>query len=190
MGDTYRTQGTVEPKSALEQRLAAAQAKRAAAEAAITDADREEQALRDKIAAEESAAQAAADAKRALDAERYLDAARAELGDSIALKIVMVRSFSDVFIVRRNGQAHARWTSRLADANRSGKKIDSNAIALDYAMATIVSWNGASLGGDVGNDTAPALRLFLQQNPGIVSPLTDAAAELNGIFAEERKSGG
>ena len=190
MGDTYRTPGSVEPKSALELRLAAAQAKRAAAEAAITDADREEQILRDKIAAEEAAAQAAADAKRALDAERYLDAARAELGDSIALKIVMVRSFSDVFIVRRNGQAHARWTSRLADANRSGKKIDSNAIALDYAMATIVSWNGASLGGDVGNDTAPALRLFLQQNPGIVSPLTDAAAELNGIFAEERKSGG
>lgn len=172
----------------LQQRLAAAQAKRAAAEAAITDDDRAEQELRDKIAAEESAALAAADAKRALDAERYLDATRAEFGDAAALKIVSVKSFPDTFIVKRNGQAHARWHTRLTDGSRNGKKIDSIALGLDYALAAVVSWNGRSLGGEVGNDVGPALRLFLQANPGVITPITDAAGELNGIFAEERKS--
>jgi hypothetical protein len=177
----------------LTERLAAAKARLAAAKAALTEKDREDLTRREELAKLEAEAESEELSRRQLDLARRLDAARDKLGPNAALKTVAVKGYNDTFIVQRNGKAHAAWTEAMSraqsqEALQPNKKIDRGAINRNYAVAVVYDWNGCTdfdaLGSTSGND----LIRFLTDNPGIVTPLTDAAVELVGALADERKS--
>jgi hypothetical protein len=170
----------------LQEKLAAAKTQLAAAQATLTDADKEEQAARAELEAIEAEMQAVAKAKRDLDLARRLDTAQETLGPTAVLKAVAIQCYPDTFILRRNGKAHAEWSEKVALAQAGNKKIDQAMAARQYAVACIYDWNGetSSLDGAKGVE----LSKFLQANPGVVTPLVNAAAELAGVFAEESKS--
>jgi hypothetical protein len=167
-----------------QEKLTQAKAKLEEAQASLSDANRAEQAARAELEAIEAETQALAREKRDLDLARRLDASQETLGEKAVLRAVAIQNYPDTFIVRRNGKAHADWTDRVSAAN-SGKKIDLQQAARQYAAMCVCDWNGeTNLDGAKGTE----LLRFLQENPGIVTPLTNAAAELSGVFAEDTKS--
>ncbi len=175
----------------LDEQLAQAKAARAAAEAAFTEADAAEESKRALLADERKAESEAATRKRDLDLARRLESAIGE-GDPREFRAVIIEGFADTFIIRRNGTAHAKWERALESAasnDRNKKKADKEAASRAYAIASVVDWNGdtdfqVGLKRNLGDD----LDKFLTVNPGIVTPLNNAAGRVNGVFAEERKS--
>ncbi len=156
------------------------------AKAALTDADRAEIAQREELATLQREREKQEFIKREVELERRLDEARETLGVDVKVKGVMVREFSDTFIVKRNGKAHATWSDAIAKAAQN-KSIDRATIHRNYAVAVVHDWSGLHDFDDNAESTNK-LRAYLTANPGLVIPITDAAAELAGIFAEERKS--
>ncbi len=175
----------------LAEQLAAAQADRAAKEAAFTEADAAEEATRAQIATERKAAEDAAVRARDLDISRRLDAAIGE-GDPRECKAVIIRGFADTFIIRRNGKAHAKWERAIENAasnDRNKKRADKDTASRAYAIESVIDWNGQTdFDASVTRDLGAQLDKFLIANPGIVTPLNNASGEVNGIFTEERKS--
>lgn len=175
----------------LAEQLAAAKANRAALEAAFTPADVEEETLRAQLASERKAADEAATRKRDLDIQRRLERAVGD-GDADEFKAVVIRGWPDTFILRRNGNAHAKWERALQSAASTdrNKKVDKTASDRTYAVASVIDWNGETdFDATVkANGLTERLTAFLTANPGIVTPLNNNAGELNGVFTEERKS--
>lgn len=173
----------------LTKKLAEAKMRLDEAKAAITEDDREEIAQRAELAQIEEERRDAERLRRDLDLERRLSKARDTLGD-VKMKAVTVKEFPDTFIVVRKGKAHAAWTESMSNAAHSklqGQKIDRGAINRKYATEVVYDWNGTT-DFDANPESTRQLVKFLIENPGVVTPLTDAAAELSGVFAEERKS--
>jgi hypothetical protein len=110
----------------------------------------------------------------------------------VKIEAVAVQDWPDTFIVMRNGKAHGAWTHAMtnaAQAAANGKKdVDRASINRKYAVQVIYDWNGYT-DFEQNTERSKALNDFLTKNPGIVVPITDAAAKLAGVFAEERKSG-
>jgi 23S rRNA G2069 N7-methylase RlmK/C1962 C5-methylase RlmI len=171
--------------SKIDEKLAQAKARLEAAKAALTDDDRAEISGRDEIAKIEAEAKAEEIRKRDLDLDRRLDAARAELGEKAGLEAVAIESFPDTFIVQRNSKAHAKWADDIAKASQSGKG-DRAAINRAYAVSGIYDWNGVIGGED--SEFTHKLAKYLTENPGMVTPITNALANLAGVFASDRKS--
>ncbi|SRR6266404_869447 len=174
-------------KELLDARLATAKARLAAAKSAFTDEDREARALRTEIAQREAEAEEAEREKLAEDLEVRLELARAE-NPGKTFRAVMMKTFPDTFIVFRNGKAHAAWTdaiTRAVQASAQGKNIDRAPINREYALRCTFDWNGQQ-DFDTNTDLSDRLRKYLDVNPGLLTPLTDAAGELAGVFADER----
>src|SRR4051812_31063192 len=126
----------------LTAKLVAAQARKAKAEASISDDDRAEIAARDELARLDGESREAERTARDLDLSRRLDAARELLGDGVALIAVSPKEFDDTFIVRRDGKAHAKWNKALAEIASGNRKIDQAEEARKYAVACVFDWNG------------------------------------------------
>jgi hypothetical protein len=167
-------------------RLEAAKVARDAAKAAITDDDREEIDARAELAAIEAEKREAEKAKREVDLARRFDVARDELGESALIAPVSIDGRDDTFVIQADPKAHAKWERELTEAGQN-KKLDKTEVGRNYAVAVVIDWNGVtdfsatSLNGH-------ALIEYLKKNPGMVTPLVNAAARLAGFFAEERKS--
>ncbi len=170
----------------LKARLAEEKALLEKAKAALTEDDRAEIALREEIALVQMQREQEELAKLEIDLERRLDVARQSLGDSLKVAGVIARGYSDSFVVMRNGKAHATWTQSMAKAQQN-KNADRDDINRKYAMAVVYDWNGI-IDFDSNAVSTHKLRAYLTENPGLITPITNAAAELAGVFAEERKS--
>jgi hypothetical protein len=173
----------------LKEQLAAAEAELAKAQSILSPDDIDEIVQREKLA--ELRQQTAAEKERArnLDVDRRLDKARAELGD-VAVEAVVIDGFPDTFIVQRDGKAHGRWERRQREARtkmaQQNVTIDTAQFDRTYALETIYDWNGEVGGADP--EFTEKLSRYLTANPGLVTPITNTAAKLAGVFAQERKS--
>ncbi len=177
----------------------AAKAALDAAKAALTDDDKSEIAVREEIASLEEERQTVEQTKRDVDLARRLDAAQESLGESAKMRSVSPKEFDDTFIVVRNGKAYSDFRAGL-QAIGQGKKLSQSELERKYAVACIYDWNGhtdfseiltapdkANVKG-VSNTMGAELYKYLTENPGVVTPILDAVAELAGVFARERKS--
>jgi hypothetical protein len=175
----------------LKAKLDEAKQKLAEVKARLTEADQEEISAFKELADLDAEREAEERKQRNLDLDRRVLAAQEALGPNVKIEPVSVQDWSDTFIVRRNGKAHAQWTQAMtnaAAAAANGKKdVDRASINRRYAIQVIYDWNGYT---DFENtERSKALNDFLTENPGLLVPITDAAARLAGVFAEERKSG-
>lgn len=176
----------------LKTKIEAAKQKLAEAKARLTEEDQADIEAFKELASLEAEREAEERKQRNLDLDRRVIAAQEALGADVKIEPVAVQEWPDTFIVMRNGKAHAAWTqatTNAATAAANGKKdIDRASINRKYAIQVVYDWNGYT---DFATNTerSKALNDFLIENPGIVVPITNAAAMLAGVFAEERKSG-
>jgi hypothetical protein len=166
-------------RKAAEERLAAAQAK-------LSADDRAEIEERDQISKLTEDAKIEEEKARQLDLQRRLDAAEAALGSSVRLTTVAIEGMLDSFIVQCEPHAHTKWENDLSRMASSGKG-ERSAIHRAYAQAVVYDWNG-SVRNDTDSEFTTKLVKFLSENPGVVTPLTDAAIRLAGAVASEHKS--
>lgn len=173
----------------LQARIDAAKQKLAEVKARLTEEDQAEIAALKELADIKAECEQEELKQRNLDLDRRVLAAQEALGPDAKIEGLAVQEFSDTFIVKRNGRAHAQWTRAMTNAAATGKKdVDREAINRKYAIQVIYDWNGHT-DFDGNTERTKALNDFLVENPGIVSPITDVAGKLAGVFAEERKSG-
>ena len=168
------------------ERIAAAKARKDAAENAITEADKQEIADRGELARLDAETKAAERLRRDLDLDRRLDVAREKLGSSIKLGTLAFDDYPDTFIVQHHAKAHAKWEKDVGDS-ASNKKIDVAEVQRSYAVTAVYDWNGTT---DFGPSTVNghALIQHFKATPGMVTPIVNLASKLAGRFAEERKS--
>lgn len=165
-------------------RLAAKRAELEEVKASISAEEREEI---DGRAEEEELEEKIRDAlreKRELSLDRRVEAMKEALGPDSHIEGLAIQDRDDTFVVAHDGKAHATFVRRL---NSNGKKIDPVAIYLDYAIAVIADWNGIT-DFDATSTNGPALRRFLERNPGIATSVTNVGTRLAGAHAEARKS--
>ncbi len=173
----------------LEARLAAAKARYDAA--APSEEEKAARDLRRKIAQLEADAESAERERLVDDLDARVDAARIADPKGRFLGI-MSKTFADTFIIQRNGQAHASWTAAtsafLVD-KAQGKRTaaDSVQIDRDYVLGCVYDWNGRTE-FDTDPELSGKLRAYLIENPGLITPIKNAAGELAGAFVEERAS--
>lgn len=170
----------------LKQKLARAEAAREEAVSAITDEEREEIELRNAIARADEERKAAELARRELELDRWEEEARALHGPDAKIATIMIDGYDDSFVVKHSSKDFKKWEQGV---NKSfvDKKFDRDKNARDYAVASVICWNGAtdfSLSSQSGGE----LVAHLTRNPGIVTSITSAAAKLAGAFTEARKS--
>jgi hypothetical protein len=176
----------------LKSKIEEAKAKLAQAKAEITEEDQADIEAFKELADLEADRETAERTKRNLDLDRRMLAAREALGIEAKIQAVAVQEWPDTFIVMCNGKAHAAWTKATTNAATAvangAKDVDRAGINRKYAIQVIYDWNGYT---DFGANTerSKSLNDFLTENPGLVVPITNAAAALAGVFAEERKSG-
>jgi hypothetical protein len=173
----------------LQDRIAAA--RQALDAAALSDVDSSEIELREELARIEADAATLKRKKRELELARQLDGAATALDGKARVKPVTIVGLDDTFIIMSNPAAHKAMTSeltRIAHAEANGQKTsgDREAIRVRYAIATVYAWNGV-VGGDA--EFSSKLGRFLRDEyPGAAVAITNAASELAGTIAEERKS--
>lgn len=170
----------------LTERLQEAKARKQLAEEAITEGDRIEIAQRQELANIEEEARKVELKRRQLDLDRRVDAARQALGPEIPVRGILMDEYPDSFVVMADGVAHAKWSNAIAMFNAVGKG-DRLEIGREYARAVVYDWNGEVFGDDA-TELTHKLDRRLTEKPGFVSPITNAAADLAGVFAEARKS--
>ncbi len=153
--------------------------------AKLPEEDETEIKARAEIAGIQERLEAEKTKARNLDLDRRMDVIREKLGgDDAPILAVCPRGYPDTFIVSRNTVAHRIWQNAVADA--AGKKgADREGIARAYAVSAVEDWNGVTAGS---SEFTVKLTKYLTENLGLVTPLTDAAVELAGALAEERKS--
>lgn len=170
----------------LTSRKAAAAARLEQAKSALSDGDLSEIAERAEIDKLEDEAKAEESKRRELELARRLDSAREALGPDAGLEAVAIIGFPDTFIVRRDGKAHAKWHAAMIKSHRPDSKIEPLTVSLTYAVAVVHDWNG-NVRDDNDAEFTHKLTQYLTANPGIVTPITDVAGRLAGVFAEEFK---
>jgi hypothetical protein len=177
----------------LKARLDEAKQKLAEVKARLTEKDQEDIAALKELADLKAEREDEERKQRNLDLDRRMIAAQEALGPDAKIEAVSVQGdWPDTFIVRRNGRAHAQWTQAMTNAATSaanGKKdVDRSSINRRYAIQVVYDWNGHT-DFETNTERSKELNDFLIENPGLLVPITDAAAKLAGVFAEERKSG-
>lgn len=165
-------------RKATEERLSAAKAK-------LTDADRAEIDEREALSKIEDEAKAEEEKARYLDLQRRLESAE-ELNPGKRFATVSIEGFPDTFVVFADAPSHIKWENELSKSAQN-KGSDRNAIHRSYAQSVIYDWNG-NVRKDEDSEFTVKLIKFLTDNPGVVTPLTDAAIRLAGAVAAERKS--
>lgn len=176
----------------LKSKLEEAKQKLAEVKARLTAEDAADIATFNELSELKAEREAEERKQKNLDLDRRVIKAQEALGPDVKIEPVSVQDWPDTFIVMRNGKAHGAWNRAMtnaAQASVSGQKdVDRQSINRKYAIQVIYDWNGDT---DFATNTerSKALNDFLIENPGIVVPITDAAAKLAGVFAEERKSG-
>lgn len=131
-----------------KQALAAAQARRKAAEEAISDDMQAEIAGREEAAREIAAAQEAERKARDLDIAHRLEALESA-HPGARFEVVTFAAWPDSFIVGYNPIAHAKWDRAVdqdmkgeARGKNAGQRPDMAKVQRDYAMAVVEDWNG------------------------------------------------
>lgn len=175
----------------IAERIAAAEQRKKAAEASVTEADRAEMAERTKLAQIEEEARKAEEETRALSMARRLDAARDRLGVPVAP--LMLPESDHSFIVRApkapEYKAHMEGLSRIFSAELGAGKAKSSRdeVNLAYAVAVVEDWNGLTdFSG--ATDNGDKLTKFLRENPALVTEIIAAADPLAKQVREARKS--
>jgi hypothetical protein len=176
----------------LSAKLDAARQKLAAVKARLTEDDQKDIIALKELSDLEAETEAEERKQRNLDLDRRMMAAKAANPDAAFEAVSVQGDWPDTFIVRRNGRAHNAWnqamTSAATQAANGKKDIDRASINRRYAVQAVYDWNGDT-DFDTNTERAKALNDYLIENPGLLTPITDAAAKLAGVFAEERKSG-
>lgn len=169
--------------STLADRKKLAEDRLAKSSAALTPELLAEIELRAQIVDLENKAKEAEQQRRNLELDRRLDTAKETLGEDARLSAISIDGFPDAFVIQYTPSAHSRWTEDIA---KKGDKTDRAKVNRAYAVAVVYDWNG-EIGGD---DPEFTLKLdkYLTANPGIVTPITNEAANLAGVFATDRKS--
>jgi hypothetical protein len=168
----------------LKSKVEQAKARRDATKAKLTPQDIEEIALRSELETIESEEKAERKRQQDLDIARRMERARAKLGEKAAIISLTFSEYEDTFIVIRDNVAHRMWRKALEDKGMTGKG-DSEEIRISYAVASVYDWNGEETGTP---EITLNLKKYLTENLGLVTPITDAAVELAGALAAERKS--
>ncbi len=177
----------------LDERIAKAREELAKAKAAFTPEDREFMRKRQELAQIQEAQEDEARASREASLEKRLEAALEALGDEAIFDGLMIKTFPDTFIIMRNGKAHATWMDATTRSHATGgKPADRSAIHRRYAIACVYDWNGIVYadGDKALADDTRKLEKFLTENPGVVTPITDLAVKLAGVFADARSKSG
>ncbi len=170
--------------AALQKQLAAEQLAAEQAKSSISDQDRDEIELRNKIAQAKAEREAAVAEQRDLDLSRRLDAATAA-HPKAHLGTCVIEEYGDTFILKHNAGAFSAWQKGIAKSVGS-KKFDREKNERDYVVKCVIDWNGLDLsramspGGD--------LVQYLTAHPGICSTLANVASELAGVALDARKS--
>jgi hypothetical protein len=89
-------------------------------------------------------------------------------------------------VIQHHEKAHKKWQDKISRAFYD-KKIDRAEACREYALATIIDWNGEtdfSLSSSAGGELVQHLKRYA----GIVTSINSAAAELAGAYTEARKS--
>jgi hypothetical protein len=171
----------------LKAKIEAAKAALEAEKAKLTDEDRSEIEARKELDQLEGEREAEERKRIHLDLDRRLMAAETEHPDK-SFASVSVEKFTDTFVIQRKGNAHGQWIQALTNAAANGKNADRLAINRKYACQVIYDWNGETA-FDTDPELTNKLNQYLIANPGLLTPITNEAARLNGVNAEERKSG-
>jgi hypothetical protein len=166
-------------------RIAASEKARKDAEESLTPADKDEISFRETEAKNKAAAQDILDAKRDMDVARRLEAAIERRGVN-DVRSVIIKGSTHSFIVKANPGAHSKWEEKIAEA-ATNKKLRKQEINAEYAVQSVEDWNGVT-GFDKDGSLGYDLIKFFEKNGGMVTPVLNAAALLNGFFAEEAKS--
>ena len=167
----------------VKEKIAAAQKARDAAKLSDTDAaDLKEREELQQAIAEQADAEAK---KRDLELLKRLGAAQ-ELHGADRVRAVAIKGSPHTFIVKGNQQAHATWETKW-QKSLMDKKVNKAEIDREYALASIIDWNGKT-GFETDSVSGYELRRFLEANPGFITPLSSACMLLNGFIAEEAKS--
>lgn len=176
----------------LTAKIEAARKKLAEVKARETDEDRSDRAAIKELEDLEAEREEEESKQRELDLDRRMVAARDALGPEAKLEAVAVQNWTDNFIVMGNGKAHAKWQKEIQNAaqlaSNSRKDIDRDPINRRYAVQVVYDWNGQT-DFDGNTELSKKLSDHLIKNPGLVTPILDAAGRLAGVFAEERKRG-
>jgi hypothetical protein len=176
----------------LTAKLDAAKQKLAEVKARLTEDDQKDIAALKELADLEAEREAEERKQRNLDLDRRFIEAQEALGPNVKIEPVAIQEFADTFIVMRNGKAHTQWNQAMTNAaiaSANGKKdVDREILRRKYAIQVVYDWNGHT-DFATNAERTKALNDYLIENPGLVVPITDAAAKLAGVFAEERKSG-
>lgn len=171
-----------------KERLAAADAELAAAEAAITNEDAEEIANRDREAATYAKSAEFRAKKRTLDMQRAVDAWRDKLtagGKRVYIDGLQVEERDDFFVIVANRAAQEALTARVN--HRQTKPSDLPKIYLDYALLVVKQWNDHDTSSPQAAGSMD-LRRFLEDDPGVVATIATTAGRLAGAHAVDLKS--
>lgn len=132
-------------------------------------------------------------ALRDLDLAQREEAAQEALGPKAKIGTVTIQGYPDTFVLVHDPNAFKQFDTTL----NSGKKYDPVEVKRRFAMATIYDWNGitdwtAMVRNEAGGETpaGDALRAYLTTYSAMLTPLTNEAGRLAGLYKEERKSRG
>lgn len=168
-------------------KISEAKERLAAAEAAVTDDDRAEIAVRAEHAQIVDKTRAAEELKRDLDLERRREAAVDVFGSKVPLDVYVMDDPPHTFVIRApKPEDHTRWEKGLADA-QSNKKIDQDEVKRNYALACVFDWNGSTDLHGLASAHGLALRQWAEAFPAAVTSITNIAAELGGLALGNRR---
>lgn len=161
-----------------------AEARAAAAAAALNPADAASLADLETLAVARAEQEEAEAVKRGLDLMKRLLAAQ-EIHGVNAVKPVAIKGSPHTFIIKENAREFSRWEARFTKSVMD-KKTNKAEADRDFAIASVIDWNGETNFADTVNGYA--LIQHFTNNPGMVSPVVAAALAANHFIAEEAKS--
>ena len=171
-----------------EQREAAA-ARKAAASASLTDADRAEIEERDALASEIAAAEEEERKARKLSLDRREDAARAKLGPKVIVRALDLEATiprAGTFILRT--PPGAAWdTFRKSIGDQNG---DHGLAYRAFAGACVEDWNGQTDITSNNSAAGSALAQLFRELPALPMTIANVGGELAGLAETKKKSGG
>jgi hypothetical protein len=181
------TQDAPDRMAQLRARLEQAKVARDAAVSAISDEERAEIEMRRQLSEVDDERDQAEIEKRELELDQRYEAACAAYPDD-KITSVLIEEYPDSFVVKHSPRAYAQWEAQITKVTRGRKKkVDKAKISRDYAISSVIDWNGEDL-SDPLTSRGGALVTYLTKNSGIVTSIVNAAAGLAGAHSEARKS--
>lgn len=172
------------------ERIAAARARKEAAEAAFTEADRKRQAERAEAEKAEEEAREAERAHRVYKLDGRVDALQEKLGPRVSLRAYDAEAKfpgAGTFVLRGPAKADCdRWQNEIA------KHVNNPALrekaGEDFAMQCVVEWNARDLDPSVDGDAAHEVRKVFGRFGMLATTVTNIGTELAGLDLAARKS--